>query len=72
MLGCRLAQQVDALAMEQHDRADVRVELDVEVLRLDLADRRTDPDTRVVDEHVHAAVAIANSSPGFPATCSTS
>jgi hypothetical protein len=29
--------------MEQHDRADVRVELDVEVLRLDLADRRTDP-----------------------------
>jgi hypothetical protein len=53
------AQQVSALAVEQDQGAEVDVELKVDALGDRLGDRSADADTRVVDEHVEPAPAVA-------------
>ena len=59
MLGARRPQQLGALAIEEHDRADVDVELHVDVLGLVLVDRGADPHAGVVDEDVEPAEGLA-------------
>ena len=59
VLGAGAAQHVGALAVEEDDRAQVEVDLHVDLLRRVLGDRRADPDARVVDQHVEAAEALA-------------
>ena len=48
-----------ALAVEEHDRADVDVELHVDVLGLVLVDRGADAHAGVVDEDVQPAEGLA-------------
>src|ERR687898_390612 len=59
VLGARLLQHRDALTREQVHRAQVDVELKIELLRLRLRNRPTDPDAGVVDENVEPAAAVA-------------
>jgi hypothetical protein len=59
VLGAGGAQQPDALAVHQHHRAHVQLQLQVEPLRRDLRERRAEADAGVVDEHVEAAEALA-------------
>src|SRR3954451_1227795 len=59
VLGTGGAQHLDALAVEEHDRAQVHVELHVDALGLHLGDRRPDAHPGAVDEHVEPAEAVA-------------
>ncbi len=59
MLGAGGEQQREAFAVEQHDRAQIDVELHVKALGLDVRQRCSDADARVVDEHVQTLMALA-------------
>src|SRR4051794_21165510 len=59
MLGAGCAQQLQALAIEENDRAQVDVELKIDVLGLMLGGRRADSGAGVVDEHVEAPETLA-------------
>jgi hypothetical protein len=59
VLGAGLLQHRDRLARHQVDAAQVHVELEVELLGLHVGDGRADPDTRVVDQDVEPAAALA-------------
>jgi hypothetical protein len=59
MLGAGLLEERDRLARKQVDRAQVDVELQIELLRLRIRHGAADPDARVVHEHVDPAAALA-------------
>ena len=59
MLGAGGAQQLRALAVEEDDRAQVDVELEIDPLGGDLGDGGADADAGVVDQHVQAPPALA-------------
>jgi hypothetical protein len=59
MLGARRPEHVGALPVEEHDRSQVHLELEVDVLRLLLGHGRSDANAGVVDEHVESAEALA-------------
>ena len=63
MLGGGGAQQLDRLAIEENDRAEVDRELQVDALCLVLAGGRADADAGVVDERRAATVRAWPSSP---------
>ena len=52
-------EHLDALSVEEDDRAQVDVQLHVQALGLDLGHGGPDPDARVVDQHVEPPEALA-------------
>ena len=59
VLGARGAQEVRALAVEEHGGAEVDVRLEVAPLGVGVRDRRARAETGAVDQHVEQAVALA-------------